>query len=322
MSSRGPIWIVLAGALILSGCGGLEIGGERQRAGGGSSATQSSSGGGATSVSGGRSSAVFTNASAVIVGKGDTVYGLSRRHSVSARDIIEANNLNPPYHLEVGQRVVLPRGTVHIVRAGETLFGLARRYDANAYEIARANSLNAPYTIYVDQKLRIPGTAAVHNTVPSGQTANVTLPTPKPVALPKAVPQPPPATGSGLVWPVDGRVVSRFGPKDQGRHNDGINIAAAEGTPILAAENGVVAYAGNELRGFGNLLLVKHSNGYVTAYAHASKLLVQRGDKVARGQRIALVGSTGSVSSPQLHFEVRIGKKPVDPMTKLPSQGA
>jgi murein DD-endopeptidase MepM/ murein hydrolase activator NlpD len=112
---------------------------------------------------------------------------------------------------------------------------------------------------------------------------------------------------------VQGRIVSDFGPKPGGLHNDGINISAARGAPIHAAENGVVVYAGNELRGFGNLLLVRHADGWVTAYGHCDQLLVRRGQQVRRGQAIARVGSTGNVRTPQLHFEVRRGTRPVNP---------
>ena len=116
---------------------------------------------------------------------------------------------------------------------------------------------------------------------------------------------------------MEGSVISEFGPKGGGRYNDGINIAAPLGTPVRAAESGVVAYAGNEVRGFGNMLLLKHPNGWVTAYAHNQELLVQRGERVRRGQVIARVGSSGSVDRPQLHFEVRKGKQAVDPMREL-----
>ena len=118
-------------------------------------------------------------------------------------------------------------------------------------------------------------------------------------------------------WPVRGVVVSEFGPKPGGLENDGINIAAPRGTPFRAADNGVVIYAGNELRGFGNLLLVRHESGMVTAYAHADETLVQRGDQVRRGQTIGRVGSTGNVTTPQLHFEVRRGTRAVNPSEYL-----
>ncbi len=321
MIARRLPFLALLPMVFLTGCGGLEI-----KATGGRTVGISDGNSTVTGSSAAGTPLVFTNASAVIVGEGDTVYALSRRHRVSARDIIEANGLRAPYHLTVGQRIVLPRGTVHTVRSGETLYAISRTYDANVYEIARANGIGPPYTIFADQKIRIPGTvqpvAASSSASASGTATQPAPPKPQPAVLPKSVPTPPPATGSGFVWPVDGKIVSGFGPKAQGLHNDGINIAASEGAAVRAAENGVVAYAGNELRGFGNLLLVKHSNGFVTAYAHASELLVKRGDKVKRGQAIALVGSTGSVSSPQLHFEVRKGKTPLDPRKYLPTQGA
>ena len=131
-----------------------------------------------------------------------------------------------------------------------------------------------------------------------------------------------PARGGRFLWPVRGTVVSDFGSKPGGLQNDGINIAAPRGTAIHAADAGVVVYAGNELRGFGNLLLLKHRGGWVTAYAHAEELLVHRGDEVRRGQVVARVGSTGGVSTPQLHFEVRKGAHPLNPRDFLGPQTA
>jgi murein DD-endopeptidase MepM/ murein hydrolase activator NlpD len=116
-----------------------------------------------------------------------------------------------------------------------------------------------------------------------------------------------------FIWPVRGKVISEFGRRGSGVHNDGINIAAEPGSPVKAADGGVVVYAGNELAGYGNLLLLRHSSGYVTAYAHNKRLLVGRGDNVVQGQTIALVGSTGDVDRPQLHFEIRKGERAVDP---------
>ena len=124
-------------------------------------------------------------------------------------------------------------------------------------------------------------------------------------------------SGKKFLWPVRGRVISAFGAKSKGLRNDGINIAAPRGTPVLAAENGVVVYAGNELRGFGKLILVKHSGGWVSAYAHNQSFMVKRGEKVTKGQRIARVGSTGGVISPQLHFELRKGRDAKDPRKYL-----
>jgi murein DD-endopeptidase MepM/ murein hydrolase activator NlpD len=127
------------------------------------------------------------------------------------------------------------------------------------------------------------------------------------------------AAGPAFRWPVRGRVITGFGPKANGQQSDGIDLAVPEGTAVHAAEDGVVAYAGNELKGYGNLILIRHANGFVTAYAHASEILVKRNDTVHRGQVIAKSGQTGSVTSPQLHFEIRKGSAPVDPAQYLPS---
>jgi murein DD-endopeptidase MepM/ murein hydrolase activator NlpD len=145
------------------------------------------------------------------------------------------------------------------------------------------------------------------------------------LAAPSAAPNPAPALAAvgpapQFVWPVHGAVLVPFGSIAKGQHNDGINIAVPKDTPVVAAADGDVAYAGNELRGFGNLLLIKHAGGWVTAYAHNDKLLVRRGDHVRRGQKIALSGDSGGVGAPQLHFELRQGVKPIDPQTALPAE--
>lgn len=145
---------------------------------------------------------------------------------------------------------------------------------------------------------------------PSQEVAAV--PPPKP-----AEPEPAPRSSGRFLWPVKGKVISNYGPKPDGMHNDGINIAASKGTPVVAVDNGVVAYAGNELRGFGNLLLVKHADGFITAYAHLDRIDVERGASVKRGQAIGTVGQTGAVTSPQLHFELRKGSQAVDPRDRL-----
>lgn len=144
---------------------------------------------------------------------------------------------------------------------------------------------------------------------------------PRPKAAParrKAAPvELPPRNSAGFMMPVIGRVVSEYGPRPNGLANDGINIAAPRGTPVRASDAGVVAYAGEEIRGFGRLLLLRHADGYVTAYAHNDKLLVKRGEMVARGQVIATVGASGGIDAPQLHFEIRQGSRPLDPRRLL-----
>jgi murein DD-endopeptidase MepM/ murein hydrolase activator NlpD len=240
-----------------------------------------------------------------------------------------------------------------VVAPGETLMALARKYHKPLVEIARANNIAPGTMVKVGDRLVIPGVgpqahakpavapapmaqAQPPKTVPAQKVA--ALPAPKaaaapaaPAAIPSAAmvtpaahePEPPKSKTDVTAalpkfrWPVNGRVIQAFGPRPSGAQNDGINVSVPEGTPIKAAEDGVVAYAGNELKTYGNLVLVRHSNGYVTAYAHASEILVKRDDVVKRGQIIAKAGQSGSVSAPQLHFEVRKGSTPVDPVPFL-----
>jgi murein DD-endopeptidase MepM/ murein hydrolase activator NlpD len=242
-------------------------------------------------------------------------------------------------------------GNVHVVQAGETLYSLARRYHKQPMLIAQANNVGLDHKVKIGDRVIIPGgtvapVAAVKpapqqqrvaevkpkpptpSVKPQGSpgttppTAHTVTPTADPTA--EAAPSAPPAAQAEVTgaapsfrWPVRGRISEGFGPKPSGGQNDGINVSVPQGTPIKAAEDGVVAYAGSELKGYGNLVLVRHSNGFVTAYAHASELSVKKGEQVKRGQVIGKSGATGSVTAPQLHFEVRKGATPVDPMQYL-----
>lgn len=360
---------------------------------------------------------------AIIVQRGDNAYTLSRRYNVPLRDLLETNNLQPPYTLAIGQRLVLPSSRQYVVQRGDTLYGISRMYGVEVSELTRLNHLSPPYAVQAGQPLRLPGAGHTDDAMvaqgptegapvvlapaaqpvsrggaiqatelpppggtpaPSAQTQNQTQPQPipppppaqtgvaaapqaeptyqpgqaptslrlpgqkpaqrpaqtevataepprpapslpEPAAKPEPAPKPVPEAAAPLpahassrfLWPVKGKVISTFGPKPDGMHNDGINIAAAKGSPVVAADNGVVAYSGNELRGFGNLLLIKHADGYITAYAHLDSVSVERGASVRRGQVIGRVGQTGAVTSPQLHFELRKGSQAIDPRERL-----
>ncbi len=127
---------------------------------------------------------------------------------------------------------------------------------------------------------------------------------------------------SNFIWPAEGKIISGFGVKRNGLVNDGINIEASEGEPIWSAAKGEVVYAGNELKGYGNMVIIRHENNWMTAYAHASDMIVKKGDKVGQGDLIGYVGATGNVSEPQLHFGIREGKKAVNPEELLPRRFA
>jgi len=276
------------------------------------------------------------------VRSGETVYMLSRKYNVPIRTIIEANDLKPPYLLQKGQVLEIPRAQVHTVKKGDTLYSIARTYGVDFTALARQNKIKEPWTLSVGQHLYLPATLSRNPSAYSAQTMPIettssetsasmqqttatnekptqqqTTTTQKKTAS-KATPLPSVPKRSGKFdWPVKGTVVSNFGVSGNGRRNDGINIAAPKGTPIKAAENGVVAYSGNELKGFGNLVLIKHSDGWITAYAHADKISVKKGMTVKKGQTIGEVGNTGNVKTPQLHFEVRKGTKASNPINYL-----
>lgn len=275
----------------------------------------------------------INNPATVTVQRGDSVYLIARRYNVPMKAIIETNKLKPPYVLFPGQVLKLDSPLIHVVARGDSLYAISRRYGVDMRAIAQKNTLYPPYTIYPGQQLRVPNayassanvrTAAVPrrgNTVTNGRRQGPSTTSPVASAQPPVAPPAPPArAGSRFVWPVEGKLLATYGPSGKGLHNDGINIAVKQGTSVRAAENGVVAYSGNELQGFGNLLLVKHADGWMTAYAHNDSLLVKRGDEVKRGQVISKAGSSGSVQSSQLHFELRRGTKAVDPLKYLVSQ--
>jgi murein DD-endopeptidase MepM/ murein hydrolase activator NlpD len=153
------------------------------------------------------------------------------------------------------------------------------------------------------------------------KTTAAAKPAPKPVIEPPPPPKSTPSTPAGardFIWPVSGNVLKGFGPGADGIRNDGVNIAASPGADVRAAAGGEVVYAGSELAGFGNLVLIRHPGGWVTAYAHSDVLKVKEGDLVKQGQAIATAGQTGNASSTQVHFELRKGKEPVDPALHLP----
>ncbi len=265
----------------------------------------------------------------VVVQRGDTLYSISRRYGVPLKDLINTNNLSAPYTLHVGQKLRLPTKQYHTVQRGDTLYSISRQYNVDVTSLSRVNNLQTPYSLTVGDRLVLPasvGSVPPLNSGSSNQsisTKNTYSETQMTYTPAKSAPitdsyVAPKARKTKFDWPVKGTIISGYGNLGSGRKNDGINIKAALGTNVKAADAGTVAYAGNELKGFGNLILIKHNDGWITAYAHNDRLFVKKGQKVSRGEKIATVGSTGSVTTPQLHFEVRSGKKAVNPRPYLP----
>ncbi len=279
----------------------------------------------------------------VRVRQGDSLFLIARRNGVPLRGLIEANGLKAPYVIYPNQIIKLPGKAFHIVQENDSIYSISQRFNVDMAELVRVNRIPPPYRIEKGQRLQLPGAGrqGEARNAAVGRQHSAARPDPRPASGPAALPKPdrqeavrppsppprasdpkpvgePPKRSSGkFLWPVRGRILVGFGPRKGGFHNDGINIAASKGTPVLAAENGVVVYTGNQLRGFGNMVLLRHSEGWMSAYAHNDRVLVSRGQTIRRGQIIARVGSSGNVGSPQLHFELRRGDQAVDPRRYL-----
>ena len=284
------------------------------------------------------------DASIYTVRPADTLRAIGEMTGAGSDAIAMENDLAPPYTLGVGQRLRIPTGLYHRVAAGETGIGIASAYGVDWGEVVTINALTEPYILRVGQRLRLPSEARPQNSqevdiasraaafnldiddiATGSQPALAANKAPAPAS---AAPRKPvtaaiatPAAFTGrFVWPVPGRVIARFGPLAPGKVNQGINIAAAAGTPIHATANGVVSYAGDQIGVYGGLILIDHGSGWVSAYGHAQQLDVQRGQSVKAGDIIGLAGATGQVQTPQLHFQLRKNRIPVDPLKQLPAR--
>lgn len=266
------------------------------------------------------------------VEKGDTPHIIADKLGVSEKALIDRNKLDPS-RLHIGQVLYVPNaGSGKARAAAPSAAATESKPDSHAQASNSAPDIHVVKTTTIVA----PGSSGQGTAHPS---APVTAQSPKSartsapqiaaspevtgpgashgqnpqVASVDQLPSPEPMSGNSFRWPVQGRIISEFGTKPDGGHNDGIDVAVPIGTSVKAAENGVVAYAGNELKGYGNLVLIRHSNNWVSAYANNDEILVKRGDQVRRGQIIAKAGKSGQVSQPQLHFELRKGSRPVDP---------
>ena len=219
----------------------------------------------------------------------------------------------------------------YIIAQGDTLYSIARQTGVSVAQLASANAMVAPYGLRIGQQIVLPRRMMTQPRVvqqqpmPQNRNTYIAPATPSQPANARTAVSYPKTDVLGqsrFAWPLQGRVVMGYGSDGDGRRNDGINIAAPVGTPIRAVEDGEVVYRGSDLDGYGNLLLVKHSNGWVSAYAHTDTMLVNKGDKIGKGQIIAKVGATGSVAQPQLHFELRHDLKPTDPLAALEGRNA
>jgi murein DD-endopeptidase MepM/ murein hydrolase activator NlpD len=275
-----------------------------------------------------------------VVQSGDTLSSIGERSGAGLGAVAKANNLAPPYIIRPGQSLTIPQGLFHRVAAGETGIAIARAYSVPWPKIVEANSLSEPFTLKVGQRLLIPGGGSQEATSMEARAAAFRLdiddiltggepaqdealvtppiaPSPSTPLSPRIAVSEPTSFSGGFAWPAQGNLVARFGPAGEGRFNQGIEIATAPSAPIQASADGVVAFVGNNVAGYGGMILIRHGSGWITAYGRAASTSVVRGQKVKRGD---IIGTTGSGTGPQLHFQLRQNRTAVDPLGKLPAR--
>ena len=271
---------------------------------------------------------------------GDTLRGVANFTGAGSEAIARANGLTPPCVLRLDQKLVIPAGRYHLVRAGETGIAIARAYGVPWAQVVEPNALAEPYVLRAGQRILIPRggpmtpaerarafAVDIEDIVTGGEpalaaNANPVAPAPtaRRVLPPEASVAAPSRFVGGFGWPVEGRIVSRFGPGASGERQNGIKIAVPLRTPVLATADGVVSYTGSGVKGLGGIVIVRHGDGWSSIYGHVGEILVQRGQAVKRGQAVALSGDSGFADQPELHFELRKGRVPVDPVAELPGR--
>ena len=245
------------------------------------------------------------NLSEITVAPGDTLYSISRKYEIPVNDLAVMNKLSHPFTLSVGQKLKVPKlDNVKTVSVNEV------KKESNKVITPAKKTTGAKTDVKVAKNDVVQSKS--HNKNATAQ------PKPKISSNPKQkLPQITARSASKFSWPLRGKILSAYGAKSNGLFNDGINIAASIGATVKAAENGVVAYAGNEVKGMGNLIIIQHSDGWMTIYAHLDSMSVKRGNRVSVGTPIGRAGKTGKVDQPQLHFEIRKGTKAYNPTQYL-----
>jgi murein DD-endopeptidase MepM/ murein hydrolase activator NlpD len=288
-------------------------------------------------------SAVDVPASVYVVKIGDSLRRVSETTGAGSEAIARVNKIDPPFKIIVGQKLKIPAGRYHRVGKGETGIAISRAYGVEWQRIATLNELTEPYILREGQRLLVPSKTEVATMTSDQRAAAFRLDIEdlitggEPALASKAKPAPPVATPTRQIsptvpvaepsvfagrfdWPVRGPILRSFGKYSEGQQNNGINIGAPRGSPVLATADGVVAYVGSDIPAFGTLILLRHGDGWISAYGYADSLTVTRGQKVRRGQTIARSGASPYTGEPQLHFEIRNGRKPVNPMSYLPGK--
>lgn len=249
-----------------------------------------------------------------IVQRGDSINSIAQLFGVSGNEVVSLNQIQSPYVLRIGQLLRLPSTLPEksVVAPPKHKSKSVAKQTPVEREILHAPVKDDAYPSIKPKPVRKQIAARMDDGVPVPGTKPH-----QPTRITKVTTAAPKRSSSRFLKPVRGQIISGFGAKKSGLHNDGINISASRGSSVKAAENGVVVYAGDALKGSGNLILIRHANQWMTAYAHLDKIDIRKGEVLKRGDVIGKVGSTGAVSKPQLHFEIRKGTTAVNPVKYL-----
>ena len=246
--------------------------------------------------------------------KGDNLFSISQKFNISIQELIKVNKIEEPYRIFPRQNIFIPLNQKHKVAKGETLYSISRYYETTVFTLAKFNNINNVNNIKVGKELIIPKRSENIKKIKmkkwdSDFKKKKIVNNDTEILLEKQ--------SSKFIWPVKGKLLSKYGKSKEGFYNDGINIDSKKGTKVMSSKAGKVIYCGNEIPGYGNLILIKHSKNWITAYAHLNEVFTEKGKKVNKGEMIGSVGNTGNVRSPQLHFEIRKGKESVNPLKML-----
>lgn len=238
-----------------------------------------------------------------VVKKGENLFIISEKFNISLKSLIKVNNVRAPYKIFPGQKLLIPKKMIHVIQKGDTLYSISRKYRVDRSSLFKINGIKPNQKIYVGDSIVIPIKEKKKYQQRIRKELNIKPKHSKKIA----------STKLSFIWPARGKIILGFGKIKSGFHNDGINIKSDENSPVIASETGEIIYTGNEIPGYGNLILIKHKNNWVTAYSHLKQIIYKKGQVVRKGQKIGKVGKTGNVDEPQLHFEIRKGKKAINP---------
>jgi murein DD-endopeptidase MepM/ murein hydrolase activator NlpD len=254
---------------------------------------------------------ISSNSNEITVKPKETLYSIAKNHNLSLKDLIEYNKIAEPYHVKVGDKIIIPHNqtNTNIKKTNQNQIA-----ETNNKEIKEKLNESSKNRLSLQVNIADQNKQTNTNITNKNLQAKLNISTTNQMNFPKLIS----TKDYGFIWPVDnGLIVSRFGPKNAGLYNDGINIETVEESQVKAVANGVVAYIGNELKGYGNLVVIKHQENWISAYAHLKNFSVKRGQKIMQGQQIGKVGKDSKTNKSQIYFGLRKNKNAVNPESYL-----